>query len=169
MIGIDISVLLDIGSLESIDRYEQYKNITKSYVPVHIFNAALIKYNFKPYCKDIIKVNKSRNDLIIEDFENGVSLAQLSEKYNISNVRAYQIVNKDTTKNRKDFGCKIIIKEASAKFKKWTLYRLSKELNLPNQSVYSWGNGKIEPSLSTLVKISKILGCKIDDLIEVED
>ena len=105
MIGaIDISVLLDIGSLESIDRYEQYKKITHSSISVDNFNSALIKFNFKPYSKNIVKIKKLRNDLIKEEFENGISYRAICVKYNISSARAWQIVNKDADKPIKHFG-----------------------------------------------------------------
>jgi len=63
---------------------------------------------------------------------------------------------------------KIKIKEAAQKFQKWSLYRLAKELNLPQQTVYSWANGRTQPSYDNMDKLCDILGCEISDLFESE-
>lgn len=63
---------------------------------------------------------------------------------------------------------KIKIKEAAQKFQKWSLYRLAKELDLPQQTVYSWANGRTQPSYENMDKLCDILGCQIADLLESE-
>lgn len=56
------------------------------------------------------------------------------------------------------------IEKAAKDFKKWSLYRLAIELDLPNQSVYSWNSGKIIPSLKSIRRICDILNCTPNDL-----
>jgi len=61
------------------------------------------------------------------------------------------------------------LKETTKKFRGWSLYRLSKELNLETKTVYAWANGKVSPSLQNLVMLCKALGCTPNDLILVEE
>jgi len=63
---------------------------------------------------------------------------------------------------------KIRIKETARKKKSWSLYRLAKELGLPQQTVYSWANGRTQPSYDNMDKLCEILGCTIGDLFESE-
>ena len=63
---------------------------------------------------------------------------------------------------------KIKIKETAKKFQNWSLYRLAKELCLPQQTVYSWANGRTQPSYENMDKLCDILGCGINDLFEPE-
>ena len=63
---------------------------------------------------------------------------------------------------------KIKIKDAAKKFQKWSLYILAKELNLPQQTVYSWANGRTQPSYENMDKLCDVIGCEIADLFESE-
>lgn len=63
---------------------------------------------------------------------------------------------------------KVMIKEASKKFKGYSLYKLAHVMNIPQQTVYSWANGKTQPSYKNLDRICTILDCKIEDLLEAE-
>ncbi len=63
---------------------------------------------------------------------------------------------------------KIKIKE-TAKFKKgWSLYKLAKVLNLPQQTVYSWASGRTQPSYENMDKLCETLSCTVDELFEAE-
>lgn len=63
---------------------------------------------------------------------------------------------------------KIKLGYAARKFKNWSLYRLAEELNIPQQTVYSWANKRTKPSYKNMDKICEILGCKIEDILEAE-
>lgn len=63
---------------------------------------------------------------------------------------------------------KIKIKEAAKQFKGYSLYKLAKELNLPQQTVYSWANGRTQPSYDNMDKLCEALGCQLNDLFEAE-
>ena len=61
----------------------------------------------------------------------------------------------------------IKIKEA-AKNKNLSLYKLSKELGLPQQTVYSWANGRTQPSYENMDRLCDFFNCQIGDLLECE-
>lgn len=63
---------------------------------------------------------------------------------------------------------KIRIKETARVKKGWSLYRLAKELGLPQQTVYSWANGRTQPSYDNMDKLCEIMGCSVGDLFEAE-
>lgn len=63
---------------------------------------------------------------------------------------------------------KIRIKEVARKKKGWSLYRLAKELGLPQQTVYSWANGRTQPSYENMDKLCDALDCTVGDLFEAE-
>ena len=63
---------------------------------------------------------------------------------------------------------KIKIKEAVKKMKNWSLYKLAKELNLPQQTVYSWASGRTQPSYENMDRLCDILECSVRDLFEAE-
>jgi transcriptional regulator with XRE-family HTH domain len=63
---------------------------------------------------------------------------------------------------------KIRIKETARKKKSWSLYRLAKELGLPQQTVYSWANGRTQPSYDNMDRLCEILNCSIGELLEAE-
>ena len=63
---------------------------------------------------------------------------------------------------------KIKIKEVAYSNKGWSLYKLAQELDLPQQTIYSWANGRTQPSYLNMDKLCEILECGIDDLFEAE-
>lgn len=63
---------------------------------------------------------------------------------------------------------KIRIKEVARKKKGWSLYRLAKELGLPQQTVYSWANGRTQPSYENMDKLCDALDCTVGELFESE-
>jgi DNA-binding Xre family transcriptional regulator len=63
---------------------------------------------------------------------------------------------------------KIKIKEVALKNKGWSLYKLAKELNLPQQTVYSWASGRTQPSYDNIDRLCDILDCCVGDLFESE-
>lgn len=63
---------------------------------------------------------------------------------------------------------KVKLKETAKNKKNYSLYRLAKELNIPEQTVYSWAKGRTQPSYLNLDKICDILECKIEDILEAE-
>ena len=62
---------------------------------------------------------------------------------------------------------KVNIKQAARK-KGWSLYRLAKEMDITNQTVYSWASGRTFPRPEYLDLICATLKCKIGDILEVE-
>ena len=63
---------------------------------------------------------------------------------------------------------KIKIREFAKKNKGYSLYKLAKELKLPQQTVYSWANGRTQPSYENMDKLCDALDCSIGDLFESE-
>lgn len=63
---------------------------------------------------------------------------------------------------------KIKIKEVALEKKDWSLYRLAKELNLPQQTVYSWANGRTQPNYDNMDRLCDILDCTVGELFESE-
>lgn len=58
------------------------------------------------------------------------------------------------------------IKEAARKFKNWSVYRLAIEIDMSQQTVYSWAWGKTQPSYKSLEKICKALECTPNDILK---
>ena len=52
--------------------------------------------------------------------------------------------------------------------KGWSLYKLAKVLNLPQQTVYSWASGRTQPSYENMDRLCDALDCSIGDLLEAE-
>lgn len=63
---------------------------------------------------------------------------------------------------------KIKIKEVAKKNKGWSLYRLAKELGKPQQTIYSWSNGRTQPSYENMDKLCDALSCSVGDLFQKE-
>ena len=63
---------------------------------------------------------------------------------------------------------KIKLKETAKAKKNYSLYRLAKEMGLPEQTIYAWAKGRTQPSYLNLDKICNILNCKIEDILEAE-
>ncbi len=55
-----------------------------------------------------------------------------------------------------------------AKKKGWSLYRLAKEMVLPQQTVYSWASGRTQPSYENMDRLCDILECSMTDLFQPE-
>jgi len=62
----------------------------------------------------------------------------------------------------------IRIKEVAKEKKEWSLYRLAKELSLPQQTVYSWASGRTQPSYENMDRLCEVMDCAIGDLFEAE-
>ncbi len=63
---------------------------------------------------------------------------------------------------------KIKIKETVKQKKGWSLYKLAKILNLPQQTVYSWASGRTQPSYENMDRLCEALNCTVGDLFEAE-
>lgn len=63
---------------------------------------------------------------------------------------------------------KIKIKETVKIKKGWSLYKLAKVLNLPQQTVYSWASGRTQPSYENMDKLCETISCTVGDLFEAE-
>ena len=63
---------------------------------------------------------------------------------------------------------KIKIKEIAREKKGWSLYRLAKELGLPQQTVYSWANGRTQPSYDNMDRLCEVINCTVGELFEAE-
>jgi transcriptional regulator with XRE-family HTH domain len=63
---------------------------------------------------------------------------------------------------------KIKIKQFAKEQRGISVYRLSKLLKYNQQTVYSWANGRTQPSYESMDRLCKILNCTLDDLFEVE-
>ncbi len=63
---------------------------------------------------------------------------------------------------------KIKIKEAVKAKKNWSLYKLAQVLELPQQTVYSWANGRTQPSYENMDRLCDVIGCSVGDLFEAE-
>ncbi|MEZ4574596.1 MAG: helix-turn-helix transcriptional regulator [Vampirovibrionales bacterium] len=46
------------------------------------------------------------------------------------------------------------------------MYRLAKELGLPQQTVYSWASGRTQPSYENMDRLCDVLDCAVGDLFE---
>ena len=63
---------------------------------------------------------------------------------------------------------KIKLKEVAQQLKEWSLYRLAKEMSLPQQTVYSWASGRTQPIYENMDRLCDILDCAVGDLFEAE-
>ena len=63
---------------------------------------------------------------------------------------------------------KIKIKEIAKEKKGYSLYKLAQIMNLPQQTIYSWANGRTQPSYSNLDKLCAALECSVGELLEAE-
>ena len=63
---------------------------------------------------------------------------------------------------------KIKIKEVVKMKKGWSLYKLAKILNLPQQTVYSWASGRTQPSYENMDRLCDALECSVSDLFQSE-
>ena len=63
---------------------------------------------------------------------------------------------------------KVKIKEFVRKNKNWSLYKLAQEMDLPQQTVYSWASGRTQPSYDNWDRLCAVLDCNIENLLENE-
>ena len=63
---------------------------------------------------------------------------------------------------------KIKIKETVKAKRGWSLYKLAKVLDLPQQTIYSWANGRTQPSYENMDRLCETIGCNVGDLFESE-
>lgn len=63
---------------------------------------------------------------------------------------------------------KVKIKEVAKDKKGWSLYKLAKELGLPQQTVYSWASGRTQPSYDNMDRLCDILDCGVGELFEAD-
>ena len=59
--------------------------------------------------------------------------------------------------------------QAVAKANKgWSLYQLAKQMDMPQQTIYSWARARTQPSWENLDRLCDILDCQVDDLLTAE-
>lgn len=63
---------------------------------------------------------------------------------------------------------KIKIKETVREKRDWSLYKLAKVLDLPQQTVYSWASGRTQPSYDNMDRLCEAIGCTVGELFEAE-
>jgi len=63
---------------------------------------------------------------------------------------------------------KIRIKETVREKRDWSLYKLAKVLDLPQQTVYSWASGRTQPSYDNMDRLCEAIGCTVGELFEAE-
>lgn len=63
---------------------------------------------------------------------------------------------------------KVKIKDVAHDKKDWSLYRLAKEMGLPQQTVYSWASGRTQPSYKHIDLMCHVLDCMVGDLFEAD-
>lgn len=63
---------------------------------------------------------------------------------------------------------KVKIKDMAKSQKGWSLYKLAKELGLPQQTVYSWASGRTQPSYDNMDRLCDILDCGVGELFEAD-
>lgn len=63
---------------------------------------------------------------------------------------------------------KIKLKEIVREKRNWSLYKLAKILDLPQQTVYSWASGRTQPSYENMDRLCEAIGCTIGELFEAE-
>lgn len=56
------------------------------------------------------------------------------------------------------------LREVAMRSKGWTIYKLAQELELPQQTVYSWAWNKTQPNYKNLLKICNLLDCSMEDV-----
>ena len=56
---------------------------------------------------------------------------------------------------------KIKIKETVKTKRGWSLYKLAKVLDLPQQTIYSWANGRTQPSYENMDRLCETIGCSV--------
>ena len=62
----------------------------------------------------------------------------------------------------------MIIKELRKQLN-YSQSKVSKELNIPEQTLYGWENGNRQPNIENLIKLSNYYNVSIDELVENEN
>lgn len=62
----------------------------------------------------------------------------------------------------------IKIREVARKNKDISLYELAKRLVMPQQTIYSWNNGRTQPNYANMDKLCSELDCTVGDLFIAE-
>ncbi len=63
---------------------------------------------------------------------------------------------------------KIKIKEVAQDKHGWSLYKLAKQMGLPQQTVYSWASGRTQPSYDNMDRLCDVLDCSVGELFEAD-
>lgn len=63
---------------------------------------------------------------------------------------------------------RVKIKEFAREQKGWSLWKLAQVMGIPQQSVYSWGSKRTQPSYLNMDKLCDVLDCQMSDLFEPE-
>ena len=63
---------------------------------------------------------------------------------------------------------KVKIKQVAQEKKGCSLYKLAKEMGLPQQTVYSWASGRTQPSYDNMDRLCDILDAAVGELFEAE-
>lgn len=63
---------------------------------------------------------------------------------------------------------KVKIKLIAQEKKGWSLYKLAKEMGLPQQTVYSWASGRTQPSYDNMDRLCDTLDAGVGELFEAE-
>ena len=79
----------------------------------------------------------------------------------------YSGITKKLFTNQDFIKMKIKIREIAKKNKGYSLYKLAKELHLPQQTVYSWANGRTQPSYENMDRLCDALECTIGDYLNL--
>jgi transcriptional regulator with XRE-family HTH domain len=63
---------------------------------------------------------------------------------------------------------KVKIKEMALAKQNWSLYRLAREMGLPQQTIYSWASGRTQPSYENMDRLCDSLNCTMGELFEAD-
>lgn len=47
-----------------------------------------------------------------------------------------------------------------------TVIAVARAINVSQQAVYQWESGETSPTIANLIKLAKLYGCKVDDLLD---
>jgi transcriptional regulator with XRE-family HTH domain len=63
-------------------------------------------------------------------------------------------------------GMRMRITELACRQKGWTMKKLADAMGVEHQTVMYWNQGRAFPRLPMLIRLCRLLGCKLDDMIE---
>ncbi len=58
------------------------------------------------------------------------------------------------------------IAEISLEKRGWTMKELAERLRVEHQTVLYWNQGRAFPRLPMMIKLCRVLGCKLDELVQ---